>query len=217
MTDDGRRLLALLAPWLLCTNTADPQTWPAITEVCVRAALTWAGQPDEPRLQADLDTARNWLAEASRPANGRRAPRAGRRQRRWARHAIRSALLTVVASADQDDADARLRQVLVDCATECRLLAVDLRLSAADCPQHLAVEPHPVWSPGCDWMELGYRPARTPPALLSGWPDAAQAQPTRGKTEPATTHRFRSANGMRNSEARRGNGCPVLTPSPDRG
>ena len=132
MTDDGRRLLTPLAPWLLGTNTTDPQTWPAITEVYVRAALTWAGQPDEPRLQADLNAARNWPAEASRPANRRRTPRAERRQRRWAWH-------------------------------------------------------------------------------------AAQAQPTHGKTEPATTHRFWSVNGMRNSEARRGSGCPVLIPSPDRG
>jgi hypothetical protein len=74
MTDDGRRLLTPLAPWLLGTNTTDPQTWPAITEVCVRAALTWVGQPDEPWLQVDLNAARNWPAGASRPANRRRIP-----------------------------------------------------------------------------------------------------------------------------------------------
>src|ERR1700750_2919366 len=91
-----------------------PRTWPAITEVCVRAALTWVGQPDEPWLQVDLDAARNWPAEASRPANRRHTPRAERRQRRWAWH-------------------------------------------------------------------------------------AARAQPTHGKTEPATTHLFWSVNGIRNS------------------
>jgi hypothetical protein len=159
MTDDGRRLPTPLAPWLLGTKTAAPQTWPATTEVCVRAALTWVGQPDEPRLQVDLDATRNWLAEASRPANRRCVPRAERRQRRWAWHAIRSALLTVVASGDQPgNADARLR------------------LDGAG----LSAGPYPY--------------------LLPGWPDAAQAQPTHGKTEPATTHLFWSANGMRNSK-----------------
>ena len=70
MTDDNRRLLTLLAPWLLGTSTADPRAWPAITGACIRAALAWASEPGKPRLKADLDTARNWLAEASRPPMG---------------------------------------------------------------------------------------------------------------------------------------------------
>jgi len=177
MTDDRRRLLAPLAPWLPGTNTANPRTWPAVTEVCVRAALAHASQPVELRLRTDLDATRHWLAEATQPADGRRrAPWAGRRQRRWARHAIRSALLAVAASADQaDDADARLRQALVDCINECRRLAgepaVDPRLPLADCPQWLAVEPNLMRSPGCDWMDLGYQPVHS---HLAEWPDAAQ-------------------------------------------
>ncbi len=171
MTDARRRLLTPLAPWLIGTNAADPRTWPAITEVCVRAALARASRPDEPRLLADLEAARSWLAEAGRPAGGRRrALCAGHRQRWRARHAICSALLTVTASADQDAADARLCQILVDCINEWRRLAgkptVEPRLPLADCPQLLTVEPYFTTSPGCDWMELGYRPARTP---VPGW------------------------------------------------
>jgi hypothetical protein len=166
MTDNRRRMLMPLAPWLLVTRSADPRTWPAITGVCICAALAWAAEPDEPWLIADLDATRRWLAEASRPTDGRqRAPWADRRKRRWAKQVIRSALLTVAASADRDAADARLCQVLVDCVNECRLLAgepaVDPRLPLADCPQRLAVEPRLMWLPGCDWTELGYRPART--------------------------------------------------------
>ena len=141
MTDDNRRLLTPLAPWLLGTSTADPRAWPAITGACIRAALAWASEPGKPRLKADLDTARNWLAEASRPPDGRRRPPwAGRRERRWARHAICTALLTVAASADQDDADASLCQVLLNCVNECQRLrrrvgrgspAAARRLSAA--------------------------------------------------------------------------------------
>ena len=190
MTDDGRRLLTPLAPWLSGTNAADPRTWPAVTEVCVRAALAWASRPDEPRLLADMDATRSWLAEASRPADGqRRTPWAGQQQRRRARHAICSALLTVAASADPDAVDAKLCQILVDCVNEGRRLAgepaVDPRLPLADCPQRLAVEPRLVRSPGCDWMELGYRPVRTP---LPEWPRAAHAQPTPGKVESALLH-----------------------------
>src|ERR1700756_2957930 len=39
MSDDRRRLLAPLALWLLGTSTVGPRVWPAVTEVCVRAAL----------------------------------------------------------------------------------------------------------------------------------------------------------------------------------
>lgn len=150
MSDDRRRLLTPLAPWLLGTSTADPRVWPAVTEVCVRAGL-----------------ARGW----------ERTPRAGALERRWAKQAICSALLTVAASADRGAADAALCQVLVDCVNECRRLAgepaVDPRLPLAHCPRHLAVEPHLVWSPGCDWMELGYRPVH---ALSPEWPRTDQAQ-----------------------------------------
>jgi hypothetical protein len=216
MTDARRRLLTPLAPWLPGTNTADPATWPAITEVCVRAALAWASPPDGARLLADLDATRDWRAETSRPAGGRRrAPWAGRRERRWAQHAICSALLTVAASADQDAADARLCQVLLDCLTECRRLAgkpaVDPRLPLEDCPQRLAVEPHLMWSPGCDWVELGYRPVR---ALLPELPPAAHPQPTRGKTESKTERLFWLARGVDERWAK-WRGSATNTTSPD--
>jgi hypothetical protein len=195
MTDDNRRLLTPLAPWLLGTSTADPRAWPAITGVCIRAALAWTSEPGQPRLKADLDTVRNWLADASRSPGGRRRPPwAGCREWRWARHAICTALLTVPASADQGDADARLYQVLLDCVNECRRLAgepaVDPRLPLADCPQRLAVERHMMWLPGCDWMEVGYRPVRTIPP---GSADAAQAQPGGEKTESTAVSRVRGS------------------------
>lgn len=194
MTDENRRSLTPLAPWLLGTSTADPRPWPAITEACIRAALAWASAPGKPRLKADLDTARNWLAEASRSLDERRPPWAGRRERRWARHAICTALLTVAASADQDDADARLYQVLLNCVNECRRLAgesaVDPRLPLADCPQRLAVERHMMWLMGCDWMEVGYRPVRTIPPESA---DEAQAQPGDEKTESTAVGRLRGS------------------------
>lgn len=195
MTDDNRRLLTPLAPWLLGTSTADPRAWPAITGACIRAALAWASEPGKPRLKADLDTARNWLAEASRPPDGRRRPPwAGRRERRWARHAICTALLTVAASADQDDADASLCQVLLDCVNECQRLAggsaVDPRLQLADCPQRPAVERHMMWLLSCDWMEVSHRPVRTIPP---GSADAAQAQPDGEKTESTAVSRLRGS------------------------
>jgi hypothetical protein len=195
MTDGNRRLLVPLAPWLLGTRTVDPRAWPAITRTCIRAALAWPSEPGKPRLETDLDTARNWLAEASGPPDGRRrSPWTDRRERRWARHAICTALRTVAASADQDDADTRLCQVLLDCVNESRRLAgepaVDPRLPLADCPQHLAVERHMMWPLGCDWMEAGYRPAR---AFPRGSADTAQAQPGRGKTESAAVSRLRGS------------------------
>ena len=195
MTDDNRQLLTPVAPWLLGTGTADPRAWPAITGACIRAALARASEPGKPRLKADLDTARTWLAEASRPPDGwRRLPRAGRRERRWARHAICTALLTVAASADQDDADASLCQVLLDCVNECRRLAgepaVDPRLPLADCPRRVAVERHVMWLLGCDWMEVGYWPVRTIPP---GSADVGQAQPGWEKTESTAVSRLRGS------------------------
>jgi hypothetical protein len=195
MTDDNRRLLTPLAPWLLGTSTAGPRAWPAITGACIRAALARASEQGMSLLKMDLDAARNWLAEASQPTGGRRrAPRACRRERRRARHAICTALLTVATSADHDDADARLCQVLLDCVNECRQLAdaptVDPRLPLADCPQRLAVERHTTWSLGCDWMEVGYRPVRT---LSQRRADAAQAQPAHVKTQSVSVSRLRGS------------------------
>jgi len=195
MTDDNRQLLTPLAPWLLDTSTAGPRAWPAITGACIRAALAWVSEPGRSRLNADLDTTRNWLAEADRSSDGRRRPPwVARRERRRARHAICTALLTVAASADQDDADARLCQVLLDCVNECRRLAgepaVDPRLPLADCPQRLAVERHMMWLLGCDWMEVGYRPVRTIPP---GSRDAAQAQRAGEKTESRAISRLRGS------------------------
>jgi len=187
MSDDRRRLLTPVAPFLLGTNTEDPRTWPAITAVCAGAALAHASQPDEARLQADLHTARGWLAEADRSGEGRQARQAGREKRRWARRAISSALLTVAAAAHKQDADARLCQILVACVNQCRRLAgepaVDPRLPLADCLQRLAVEPYFLRSPGCDWMETGYRAVRTVPPES---PHLPQVQPLRGEPESAT-------------------------------
>jgi hypothetical protein len=205
MTDDSRRLLTPLAPWLLGTTTSDARAWPTLTGVCVRAALACAGEPDKTRLTADLDVAQDWLGEARQPAAGRqRGRRAARRQRRWARHAIWSAVLTVAASADQDAADARLCQLLLDCINQCRQLAgepaVDPRLPLADCPRTLAVESHTIRSPGCDWMDLGYRPV---PALRPGQADASETQPVRGRTESAALHLFRPARLLDERRAKR--------------
>lgn len=171
MTDGRRRLLTPVTPWLLGTDAADPRIWPAVTEVCLRAPLALSGGSDEPALLASLDATRNWLEQASRPAAGPRRAHWPGAERRWARHAIRSALLRLAALAGRDDCDAALCQVLVESVNACRLLAgepaVDPRLALADCPQHLAVEPHLVRSPGCDWTELGYQPARPYPFLAT--------------------------------------------------
>lgn len=187
MSDDRRRLLTPVAPWLLGTKSEDQRTWPVVTAACLGAAFTHVSQPEESRLLTDLHTARDWLAEASRRDDGRRnAPLAGREKRRWARHAMRSALLTAAASADEHDADDSLCQILVACVNQCRRLAgepaVDPRLPLADCPQRMAVEPHFLRSPGCDWMETGYRPAGT---LALEWQRVVQTQPPLGETESA--------------------------------
>lgn len=184
MSDARRRLLSPIAPWLLGTRTEDPRTWPAITAVCAAAAHALASEPDAARLQADLHTARDWLAQASRPVGGRHdTPPAGREKRRWARHVISSALGMVAASADSCDADTWLCHALVACVNQCRRLAgepaVDPRLPLADCPRHLAVEPYFLRSPGCDWIETGYREVRDLPA-------APAVQSVRGEPESAT-------------------------------
>ena len=68
-----------------------------------------------------------------------------------------------------------LCQALVDCVNECRRLAgkraVDPRLSLADCPRHLLVQPRAMWSPGCDWIQQAYQLADIPqPALVPNTP-----------------------------------------------
>lgn len=117
---------------------------PALADVAEIVAQ--AGQPDGPGLLADLDATRDWLAEASRPTDGRlRAPWAGRRKQR---------------------------------------------------------------------MELGYRPIDS---HFAGMADAAQAQPTPGKTESATTHPSWSANECEIAKLGEEVAVPLLIPSPDRG
>jgi len=186
MSDDRRRLLTPLAPWLPGTNTPDPRVWPAVADVCIRAGLASSSGLDQPGLLAGRDTARNWLAAASLPRDERhREFWAGCRDRCWARRAIRSALLTVAASASQCDADAVLCEALVDCINKCRQLAgeqaVDPRLPLVHCPQHMAVQSRVMWSSGCDWMEVGYQLV---PSVQE--PDSTtQAQHANAKTEAA--------------------------------
>lgn len=179
LTDDHRRLLVPLAAWLPGADCADPRIWPAIASACIQAALVAAPKRDQPRLLADLDRAKEWLIRASSPSARRHGHRARRKDRRWAIDASRSALLRVAASTGPDDAGAALCRALVDCINQGRRLAgqetVDPRLSLADCPQRLQVEPRAVWSPGCDWMEQGYRPLSFP---LSARAPVAPAQRT---------------------------------------
>jgi hypothetical protein len=138
LPDDRRRLLVPLAPWLLGTRSAGPGAWPAVICVCDRAAAAPSNRPEQPRL----------------------------RNRRRVERAIRSAQLSWARAGSPHAADA-LCQLLLDCINECRRLtgeqAVDPRLPLTDCPQHLAVALRFVWSPGCDWMEVGYHPV---PGLL---------------------------------------------------
>jgi hypothetical protein len=180
LTDDRRRLLVPLAPWLLGTNSADPRIWPAVASVCIRAATPSVPEPEQSRLLADLDRAGTWLAGLNSPRRGRRrGDQVRRRDRRWATRASCSALARVAASASPEVADAALCQVLVNCINECRRLAgqeaVDPRLPLADCPQRLLVQLHAMWSPSCDWMEPGYQPvpqpARVPATPAQRMPD----------------------------------------------
>lgn len=162
LSDDRRRLLAPIAPWLPGTNTADPRVWPAIVNVCTRAAAP-VGGPGQPQLPAAPDEMSSQPAEGNSPGCGRRRrPWPGPRHRRWAKAAIGSALRSLAGSADQCDTDAALCQVLVDCINECRRLAgqeaVDPRLRLLDCPRRMAVQPRLMWAPGCEWMQLGYQP-----------------------------------------------------------
>lgn len=195
LADDRRRLLAPIAPRLLGTNTADPRVWPAVVNVCARAAAP-VGGPGRPQLPAVADDMSNRLAELSWPGCGRRRPWPGLRRRRWARYAIGSALRSVAGSPNRDDADSSLCQVLVDCINACRQLAgeqaVDPRLPLAACPRRMVVEPRLMWSPGCDWMELGYRPV-IPHVQASARP----AQPQRRATNP----RLRRNSGKRAGKA----------------
>jgi hypothetical protein len=189
LTDDRRRLLVPLAPWLLGTNSADPRIWPVVASACIRAATLLVPEPDLSRLRADLDQARTWLADINSPHRSRRREdQARRRDRRWAIRAGCSALARVAASANPEDADAALCQALVDCINACRRLAgkeaVDPRLPLADCPERLWVQLHALWSPGCDWMEPGYQlastphPARVPAAPAQRMPDQHPAATT---------------------------------------
>ena len=167
LADDRKRLLVPLAPWLPGTNSADPRIWPAVAGACIRAALASASGPDQPRLLAELNRAREWLVLTSSASGARRGHRTRRRDRRWVMDASRSALRRVASSADSEAADAALCQALVECINECRRLAdeeaVDPLLPLADCPRHLLVTPRAVWSPGCDWMEQGYQAIADPP------------------------------------------------------
>jgi hypothetical protein len=62
LADDRRRLLTPLAPWLLGTDTAGACAWPALADVCVRAApasISWLNRPG-------LPLALSWAGRANR-------------------------------------------------------------------------------------------------------------------------------------------------------
>jgi hypothetical protein len=201
LTDDRKRLLVPLAPWLPGTNSADPRSWPAVADACLRNALASAPGPDQPRLLAELNRAQEWLVLASWASGGRR--RYG--DRRWAMDVSRSALRRVACSADPETADAALCQALVECINACRWLggdvAVEPLLPLADCPRHLMVRPRAVWSPGCDWMEQGYQlitgpqPARTPEAPGRQAPDQRPTATGRARQAVRESHRIRGRPG----------------------
>jgi len=206
LTDNRKRLLVPLAPWLPGTNSADPRIWPAVASACIRAALDSAPGPYQPRLLAELNRAREWFVLASSASGGQCGHRTRHRDRRWVVDASRSALLRVVASsADPEAADTALCQTLVECINECRRLAgeeaVDPLLPLADCPQRLLVRPRAVWSPGCDWMERGYQlitgpqPVRRPAAPRGQAPDQRPADTGCARQAVRDSHRIRGRPG----------------------
>lgn len=206
LTDDRKRLLVPLAPWLPGTNSADPRIWPAVASACIRAALASVSGPDQPRILAELNRAREWFVRASSASGGRREQRTRRRDRQWVMDVSRSALLQMAASADPEAADAALCQALVECINQCRRLAgeeaVDPLLPLADCPQRLQVRPRTVWSPGCDWMEQGYQPitdllpARAPATPRPKAPDQRSAATERARQAVRDSHRIRGRPGQ---------------------
>jgi hypothetical protein len=222
LTDDCKRLLVPLAPWLPGTNSADPRIWPAVASACIRTALASAPGPDQPRLLAELNRAREWLVLASSASGGRRGYRTRRRDRRWVMDASRSALLRVASSADPEAADAALCQALVECINECRRLAdemaVDPLLPLADCPRRLLVRPRAVWSPGCDWMEQGYQlvtgpqPARTPAARRRQAPGQRPTATGRARQAVRESHRIRGRPAERTGDPTAT--CAFLNPHP---
>ena len=218
LTDDRKRLLVPLAPWLPGTNSADPRIWPAVASACIRAALASVPGPDQPRLLAELNRAQEWLVLASSASGGRRGHRTRHRDRRWVMDASRSALLRVAASADPEAADGALCQALVECINQCRRLAdeeaVDPLLPLADCPRRLQVRPRAVWSPGCDWMEQGYQPitglfpARAPATPRRQAPDQRPAATGRARQAVRDSHRIRGRPGRGDQRPRHHIGVP---------
>ena len=222
LTDDRKRLLVPLAPWLPGTNSADPRIWPAVTSACIRTALASAPGPDQPRLLAELNRAQEWLVLASSASGGRRGYRARRRDRRWGMDTSHSALLRVASSPNPEAADAALCQALVACINECRRLAdeaaVDPLMPLAECPRHLQVRPRLVWSPGCDWMEQGYQlitgpqPARRPAPRRQA-PDQRPTATGRARQAVRESHRIRGRPGQDDRRPPRSH-ARSLTPHP---
>jgi len=185
LDDDHRRLLVPLAPWLPGTRAADAGTWAAVVGICDRAAITAArdtGLPVPPRI--DGKAVPEGPGQAGSPPGKRgHGTWAHRQDRRKITDAIRSAQLSWAGSGSERTAEA-LCQLLTDCINECRRLAgeqpVNPRLPLADCPPRLLVQQRSMWSPGCDWMSIGYQPvAGLMPACLRGkTPGAHEAAPT---------------------------------------
>ncbi|HET9894177.1 MAG TPA: hypothetical protein VFQ44_04530 [Streptosporangiaceae bacterium] len=167
MTDDRRRLLVPLAPWLLGTNSADSRVWPAVTMACLRVAGASAGPDEQAQVRACCARAQQLLDHIGRERGGPLRSRiADFRNRGWSVRASCSALERAAGAASDEIADATLSQALVSCVNSCRRLTgardVSPLLPLDDCPSRLAVRLCVTWSAGCDWMETGYEPVPLP-------------------------------------------------------
>jgi hypothetical protein len=178
LDDSHRRLLIPLAPWLVGTDTAGAGAWTALAGVCVQAAKHAASRPDQTvPPQADEDPA--WDVPVS-PSWRKGASRAHRQDQRSLADAIRSAQLSWAHLGNERAAE-ELCRLLLDCINECRRLAgaqpVDPRLPLAGCPARLQIQRCFIWSPGCDWMEIGYHPVTDllPSCLRRGTSDSGGA------------------------------------------
>jgi hypothetical protein len=179
LDDAHRRLLIPLAPWLVGTDTAGAGAWTALAEICEQAAQRAASRPDQP-VPPQADGSPGWDVPDS-PGWRKGAYRAHRQDQHRLADAIRSAQLSWAHLGNERAAEALCR-LLLDCINECRRPAggqpVDPRLPLAECPARLQIQRCFTWSPGCDWMEIGYHPVTDllPSCLRRGTPDPGRAR-----------------------------------------